>query len=75
MTEERYNQLMTNENVEITDEEFNNGWHFCIDWDGYLIGPGTNEMQFCKCKGVNKKKHIELFKTMPVQGIIEGWSD
>lgn len=25
------------------------GWHYCHDWDGLLIGPGWPEMACCTC--------------------------
>lgn len=25
------------------------GWHFCWDWDGLLVGPGMGELQTCTC--------------------------
>ena len=36
MTNERYNQLMNNEDSELTQEEINQGWHFCFEFDGLL---------------------------------------
>ena len=33
----------------LTPEEIAAGWHFCIDWDGLLIGPGMGELESCHC--------------------------
>ena len=33
----------------LTQEEQEQGWHFCHDWDGMLIGPGWDEMEVCLC--------------------------
>jgi hypothetical protein len=74
MTDQRYNELMSEKDVEITDKEFNDGWHFCIDWDGQLIGPGMHSMQFCRCKGINKSKHKEIYSKIPDQGYLEDWA-
>lgn len=48
MTENRYNQLMSQEGS-LTPEEIKEGWHFCWDWDGLLIHPGDPEMDACRC--------------------------
>lgn len=52
MTQERYGQLMLNDDLPLTEEEIKLGWHFCWEWDGLLIGPGTEEFEyfFCKCR-------------------------
>jgi hypothetical protein len=75
MTDQRYDELMSDKNVELTDAEFADGWHFCFDWDGQLVGPGMQSMQFCRCKGVNKTKHKEFFPQTPFQGYLEDWGD
>jgi hypothetical protein len=49
MTNERYKELWENYEAPLTQEEINEGWHFCVEWDGLLIGPGMDEMDFCKC--------------------------
>jgi len=48
MTDERYNTLMRDEG-ELTQEEIDEGWHFCIEFDGLLIGPDWEERKFCHC--------------------------
>jgi len=68
MTDERYQELDNNYNIEITDSEFADGWHFCAEYFPMLIGPGMHQMQFCKCPGVNKKLHNEMYKQLPYQG-------
>lgn len=37
----------------LTEEEWNQGWHWCADWDQMLVGPGYLEALFCKC-GLSK---------------------
>lgn len=49
MTPERYNALMDNEDLELTEDEMLEGWHFCMDWDFLLVGPGMEETQSCHC--------------------------
>lgn len=51
MTEDRYNQLMSDAEIAhcLTDEESAEGWHFCCDWDYLLIGPGMGELAACSC--------------------------
>jgi hypothetical protein len=33
----------------LTKEELEEGWHYCNDWDGLLVGPEDDEMQCCTC--------------------------
>jgi hypothetical protein len=49
MEDDRYYQLMRNDDVELTAEEIGEGWHFCWEWDGLLVGPGMGEMECCQC--------------------------
>jgi hypothetical protein len=37
MTEERYNQLMDDVLLSLTPDEFQEGWHFCNEFDGLLV--------------------------------------
>lgn len=34
---------------ELTKEERDEGWHFCVDWDGMLLGPTSPENESCYC--------------------------
>lgn len=55
MTDERYLQLVRNEEECLTSEEIAAGWHFCYEFDGLLVGPGMEETQFCHAHcGSNK---------------------
>ena len=49
MDDKRYDELMNNKDTQLTDEEYEAGWHWCLDWDGLLIGPGWPEMDSCWC--------------------------
>lgn len=49
MTDERWKELMENDDVPLTDKEMVEGWHFCPEWDGLLVGPGMDEMDVCLC--------------------------
>lgn len=49
MSDERWHLLMKNDDEQLTDDEIEEGWHFCWDWDGLLIGPGMGEMERCTC--------------------------
>lgn len=33
----------------LTQEEKEDGWHFCPDWDGLLTGPEMDEIEHCLC--------------------------
>jgi len=51
MTLERQQELDRG-NGPLTAEELAQGWHFCPDWDGLLVGPNMGELNFCACDGV-----------------------
>jgi len=46
---------------QLTSEEISQGWHFCYNCDGLLIGPGNPKMDNCKCK-IDKRAHNILQK-------------
>lgn len=50
MTKQRYHELMSNFELELTQEEVDEGWHFCNDWDGLLICKDWPESECCYCK-------------------------
>lgn len=49
------------ETDKLTPEEISLGWHYCYNWGGDLIGPGSKEMDLCKCR-VNKTLHKQIRK-------------
>ena len=51
MTDERWHQLMADENATLSAKEIAEGWHWCPDWDFLLVGPDCPEAEFCYCKG------------------------
>jgi hypothetical protein len=50
MHPKRYLALETHEDLSLTDEEVKEGWHWCRDWDGMLVGPGMPEVDCCTCR-------------------------
>lgn len=60
MTNDRYEYLMRNDSVLLTEQELKDGCHFCVDWDGLLLVPGMGEFQFCTCD-VNRKVHNNIY--------------
>lgn len=50
MTDKRWEELMLNDTLALTEQEVHQGWHFCPNWDDELIGPGMGEMDNCNCK-------------------------
>jgi hypothetical protein len=46
MTPERYQQLSDDRELPLTEEEFNEGWHFCYEFDGLLV-KGDPKDEFC----------------------------
>lgn len=60
MNRERWQSLMESDAPLLTKKECAEGWHFCVEWDGLLVGPGMKESEFCrqscpKVKAVPKK--------------------
>lgn len=49
MTPEHYKELMHDHNSKLSLTEINEGWHWCAEWDGLLVGPGMCELLSCSC--------------------------
>ena len=49
MTSDRYHKLVANPAEKLTPQELTEGWHFCLDWDLLLVGPGMEEQESCCC--------------------------
>lgn len=49
MTGTRYKELRNNLDLRLTQEEIDEGWHFCADWDGLLIHKDHPESESCSC--------------------------
>lgn len=39
----RWIRLMEDEQLELTEEELEAGYHWCMEWDGLLVGPDMPE--------------------------------
>lgn len=50
MTDERWTTAMASQ-LRLTLFEMRNGWHYCWEWDGMLVGPGMMEYSCCMCHG------------------------
>lgn len=61
MSDERYKSLMNDDSLKLTQAEIDVGWHFCVEWDGLLVGPGSHELFCCRCW---PKTH-PVYKTIP----------
>ena len=60
MNRDRWLYLETNPLGKLTQEEIAEGWHFCYDWDGLLIGPGMREYEeHCTCNLPNRPEAPE----------------
>lgn len=51
MTEERYWALVRSNSLGLTQEEMEQGWHFCHELDGALINPDEDYLPWCLCLG------------------------
>ena len=60
MDDERYQYLVCTEG-DLTEEEWDNGWHYCPEWDFMLIGPRmVSEWDCCLCD-VKKERGTTIF--------------
>jgi hypothetical protein len=41
---------MNTKTAELSEKEIKEGWHFCPEFDGLLIGPDMDELQVCRCQ-------------------------
>lgn len=48
MTQDRYDALMRDDQLDLTDEEVADGWHFCVDFDLLLLKVGG--VDGCTCQ-------------------------
>ena len=64
MPRARWETLMKSDDENLTQEEFEHGWHWCPDWDGLLVGPGMGELMGCQCTWVSEdiQKKIERLR-------------
>jgi hypothetical protein len=49
MTNTRWKLLMDCDDLNLTEQEIAQGWHFCNEFDGLLVGPGSYELHCCHC--------------------------
>lgn len=55
MTDERYEQLMERDGT-LSAEEMAEGWHWCWEFDGLLVGPGMELcLEVCRCLEIDDK--------------------
>lgn len=68
MNDQRWKDVQENDNIKLASEEIAEGWHFCCEFDGLLVGPGSGELTCCSClpKDHPVYKTIEYPETEPV---------
>jgi len=49
MTKERWTDLEEDQELKLTEEEINDGWHFCPEWDGLLVNSNDEEGEGAAC--------------------------
>jgi len=49
MRQERHDALMFNVNLDLTQSEQDEGWHFCCDYDGLLSNKSDEDNEPCQC--------------------------
>lgn len=55
MTPARYTELEYGD-IPLTEEEIQDGWHFCKDWDYMLIHDSWSEIEGCHCDSIRTPK-------------------
>ena len=55
MDDKRYNEVDRGLKA-LEKHELDLGWHFCIEWDGMLVGPGMPELECCNCIAKDETK-------------------
>lgn len=65
MTDERWHSLMKDDALSLTEQEIKDGWHFCVEWDGLLIGPCMGELECCSCFPSNHW----VYTTCPIKDV------
>ena len=68
MKHERWQMLMSFSSTPLTEKELEQGWHFCPDWDGLLIGPGMSELECCRCRrkeAVMNERTLKIYAENP----------
>jgi hypothetical protein len=65
MNRERYIEL-DRSGTGLTKEEWEQGWHWCGEWDDMLVGPNTDEALVCSCghPAIERWKESEEGKKM-----------
>ncbi len=61
MTKER-RYVLEREDACLTDAEFKEGYHFCDDWDGLLVGSEDRELECCTCHWKDPKMDEKMQK-------------
>lgn len=54
MTNERIKDLMADDDLNLTKEEWDEGWHFCLEFDGLLRKNEPQDDFICTCRGDGK---------------------
>jgi len=49
MTDERYKECQKGM-LQLTQEEIDKGWHYCLEWDDMLCHPSWPEADACDCE-------------------------
>jgi hypothetical protein len=64
MTAQRWKDLMWSDDLKLTEPELSEGWHWCPEFDGLLVGPGMGELRHCTCR---PNTH-PVYTTTPAEG-------
>lgn len=65
MTEERYSFPVSKDGqlVPLSKSEIEEGWHYCSEFDGLLVGPKMSELNCCRC--LPSDHHV--YATAPIE--------
>ncbi len=60
MNNERWKELSESSTLPLLPSEIELGWHWCHEFEGLLVGPGSHELHCCHCW--NKDHPVYLTK-------------
>lgn len=75
MDKKRYIELSNDFSLNLKKSEIEKGWHWCMSWDGMLVGPNMEESFFCSCDIPELEKWKESKKARMMKQEMENRMD
>ncbi len=68
MTNARYRELMSNPEMTLTADELASGYHFCVEYDGDVVGPGMSGCTCLKNREQKKEQSMDMPRLVKQRG-------